>query len=76
MENVPQTILVSLESFLLKYTIRVDQLAFPIFGLITAALTFATHIGDQFKAAHEYIYFDDFKIQVPENLYYDGKEWH
>ena len=75
-ENVPQTIMVSQESFMSSYTIRFDQLAFPIFGIFSAALTFSTQIGNLFIASYVYIFFDEFRIKVPEGLTENEIKWH
>ena len=67
-ENEPQTLFVSFESFQQGQTITFDQMVFPSYGLITAAATFSTHAGHAFKAAYDYIYYDDFRVNIPEGL--------
>lgn len=67
-ENVPQTILVSFESFQKGMTITFDELVFPCFGLINAALTFSKHSGNDFRADHLYILYDDFRVRTPVGL--------
>ena len=49
---------------------------FPSIGLITAALTFSTHSGNDFKAANFYIYYEDFRVNIPSDLNENEKEWH
>ena len=69
--------MVCFESLLNKDTIRIDQLLVPIFGLLSATLTFANHTGSQFKAKHPYVYYDNFKNKVPDSLTTEEeKKWH
>ena len=67
-ENVPQTLSVSLESFLSRQTITFDEMVLPAIGILTAASTFSTHAGHDFKAANDYVYYDDFRVIIPEEL--------
>lgn len=67
-ENVPQTLSVSLESFLSRQTITFDEMMLPAIGIITAAGSFSTHSAHDFKATYDYIYYDDFKVTIPEDL--------
>ena len=40
----------------------------PAIGILTAASGFSTHAGHDFKAAHDYVYYDDFRVIIPEEL--------
>ena len=51
-------------------------MVFPSFGLFTAAGTFSTHSGNDFKAAYEYLYYEDFRLNIPEGFLEDEIEWH
>lgn len=59
-----------------RKTITFDRLAFPNIGLFSAALTFSAHSGYKFKADRDYVYFEDFKVNIPEGLEESEKEWH
>lgn len=51
-------------------------MVFPSYGLITAAATFSTHAGHAFKAAYDYIYYEDFRVGIPRGLQRNEKGWH
>ena len=59
-----------------RKTITFDRLVLPNIGLFSAAMTFSAHSGYKFKADREYVYFDEFKVKIPEGLEESEKEWH
>ena len=48
----------------------------PAIGVLTAAGAFSTHSGHDFKAAHDYLYYDDFRVIIPEDLTENEIGWH
>ena len=48
----------------------------PAIGILTAAVDFSTHSGHDFKAAHDYMYYDNLRVIIPEHLTDREKMWH
>ena len=48
----------------------------PAIGILTAASAFSTHAGHDFKAAYDYVYYDDFRVNNPMELTEKERGWH
>ena len=48
----------------------------PAIGILTAASCFSTQAGHEFKAANDYVFYDDFRVMIPETLTDKEKKWH
>lgn len=60
--------LVLYESFVQGTTITFIQMFNPIYGLFMSVITFSAYVGHLFKAEYEYVYFDDFRFTLTNEL--------
>lgn len=65
--------LVLYEVFKMGTTITFVQMFNPIFGLLMAVLTFSANVGHNFRAEYPYVFYNDFKYTLPEELQLKGQ---
>ena len=65
--------LVLYEVFKMGNTITFVQMFNPIFGLLMAVLTFSANVGHHFRAEYPYVFYNDFKYTIPEELQLKGQ---